>query len=77
MTIHADVLNAAKVLAVRTANGLFKPKEIVDCLISEGKLHNPRSIQAELQRGCVNGSENWVTMYPYYVRVKKGVYKLA
>ena len=77
MKIHVDVLNAARVLAARTVNGLFKPIEIGDYLISKGIVHNRRSIQGELQRGCVNGGKNWVTMYPYYIRVEKAVYKLA
>ena len=45
-------------------------------MIARGTSYDPKTIQDELQRGCTNGSEGWGTMYPYYERIKWGVYKL-
>jgi len=77
MTCHREVLEAAKSLAARSEDGSFRPKEVKALLIARGTEYDLKTIQDELQRGCINGPEGWATMHAYYERIKRGVYKLA
>ena len=71
-----EVFEAAQSLVARSKDGSFRPKEVKALMIARGTSYDPKTIQDELQRGCTNGSEGWGTMYPYYERIKWGVYKL-
>jgi TPR repeat protein len=77
MTYQNDVFKAAQIVAALSKDGRFRPKQIKSYLIAEGIGCDPKTIQNELQRGCINGSKDWAKMYSRYERTSWGVYRLV
>ena len=76
MAYNDDVFEAVKNVAAKNNGGRFRPKQIKSYLIANGFGCDPKTIQNELQRGCINGPKDWSKMYARYERIKWGVYKL-
>ncbi len=78
MTVRADILRAARLLASGRADGSFSPAEVVAVLREWGSPYAESSIRTHIiSRLCADAPPHHATRYGDFVRVGRGRYTFA
>ena len=73
MTIHEEILNAARRMCIARRQWTFTPAEVVHALPHL----NERSVRTHVvSRCCVNAPRHHAHRWPYFRRVRRGVYEV-